>query len=72
MSDFLLGQHAEAIAELKKDVAELGEKMDRVVAFVDRIDGGWKTAGYVLTIVGAIVGAASSLLIGYVKKKLWG
>lgn len=69
MTDFLLGQHAEAIAELKKDVAALGVKVDRVVSFVDRVDGGWKVAASALAMVGAFIGAAFAFIADYVKSR---
>jgi len=62
MSDYELGLHAEAIRSLKVEVADLNTKMDSVVAFVNKVDGAWKSAAAFLAVIGAAVGAVVALI----------
>lgn len=71
MSDFILGEHAAEIRALKADVAELSGKMDRVVSFVDKIDGGWKVGASVLALAGAFIGASVGFIADYIKTRLF-
>lgn len=67
MSDYELGQHAADIATLKDQVSILGEKMDTVLAFVNKVDGAWKTGAVFLTTIAAVIGSLVTYAVDYLK-----
>lgn len=71
VTDFMLGKHAQAIADLKTDVAAMTVKLDRVVSFVDGIEGAWKTAAFGLAAIGAAIGVLMTFVTDYVKHRMW-
>ena len=65
---YIVGQHAARIEDLSRQMALLDAKVDELVNFSHRIQGGWRVGAVLLTTIASFIGAGASLLFGALKQ----